>query len=189
MVAGRPRDTQIDQAVLVATVELLEEVGYLALSVGDIASRAGTSKPAIYRRWPTKAHLVHEAVFPAVDFATTPARTLRGDIRGLLKVALELLGRPAARAALPGLLAETASDGALAAQVLGRAASGSQAFLSERLSVGAAQGKVRRGVSATTVFELIAGAALLATTTRASAHIDDKWVDGIVDVIVRGIAP
>ena len=45
--------------------ELLEEVGYLQLTIGAIADRAGTNKPAIYRRWPTKAHLVHEAVFPA----------------------------------------------------------------------------------------------------------------------------
>ena len=61
---GRPRDSRIDDSVLVATTELLEEVGYLRLTVGAIAERAGTNKPAIYRRWPTKAHLVHEAVFP-----------------------------------------------------------------------------------------------------------------------------
>ena len=45
--------------------ELLGEVGYAALSVDAIARQAGTSKPTIYRRWPSKAHLVHEAVFPA----------------------------------------------------------------------------------------------------------------------------
>ncbi len=62
---GRPRDSRIDNAALAATAELLGEVGYAALSVDAIAKQAGTSKPAIYRRWPSKAHLVHEAVFPA----------------------------------------------------------------------------------------------------------------------------
>ena len=61
---GRPRDPRIDSAVLDATVELLGETDYASLSVDAIARRAGTSKPAIYRRWPSKAHLVHEAVFP-----------------------------------------------------------------------------------------------------------------------------
>ena len=62
---GRPRDPRIDGAVLRATVELLAETGYPGLLVSAIAQRAGTSKPAIYRRWPSKAHLVHEAVFPS----------------------------------------------------------------------------------------------------------------------------
>src|SRR5690242_12376532 len=61
---GRPRDPRIDGAVLRATIELLAETGYPGLLVSAIAERAGTSKPAIYRRWPSKAHLVHEAVFP-----------------------------------------------------------------------------------------------------------------------------
>jgi AcrR family transcriptional regulator len=44
---GRPRDPRIDDAVLQATVELLDEVGYLQLTIGAIAERAGTNKPAI----------------------------------------------------------------------------------------------------------------------------------------------
>ncbi|MCV7171361.1 helix-turn-helix transcriptional regulator, partial [Mycobacterium manitobense] len=61
---GRPRNRGIDEAVLRATVELLGQVPYAELSVDAIAARAATSKPAIYRRWPSKAALVHEAVFP-----------------------------------------------------------------------------------------------------------------------------
>ena len=56
----------IDEAVLRATIEVLESVDYLRLAIAKIAERAGTTKPAIYRRWPTKAHLVHEAVEAAV---------------------------------------------------------------------------------------------------------------------------
>ncbi len=55
-----------------ATVELLGETGYAELSVDAIARRAGTSKPAIYRRWPSKAHLVHEAVFPINEATELP---------------------------------------------------------------------------------------------------------------------
>ncbi|PRC48317.1 TetR family transcriptional regulator, partial [Mycobacterium sp. ITM-2017-0098] len=61
---GRPRNRGIDEAVLRATVELIGQSSYAELSLDAIAARAGTSKPAIYRRWRGKAHLVHEAVFP-----------------------------------------------------------------------------------------------------------------------------
>ena len=79
---GRPRDLRIDEAVLRATVELLGKSGYADLSVDAIARRAGTSKPAIYRRWPSKAHLVHEAAFPINEATELPdTGSLAGDVR------------------------------------------------------------------------------------------------------------
>ena len=187
--AGRPRDSEIDEAVLRATVELLETDGYLGLTIGGVAERAGTTKPAVYRRWPTKAHLVHAAVFPPQDFrAIRAGRDLRADIRTLVRLALELLGRPAARAALPGLLAESVADSSVAAEVLGQAAGGTFAWLDRRLAEGVAAGEVRAGVRAVTVFELAAGAAFVASATRPDA-INKQWIDETVDLIVRGIAP
>ena len=62
--AGRPRDPRIDAAILAATAELLLEVGYPGVTIAAVAARAGTTTPAIYRRWTSKAHLVHEAAFP-----------------------------------------------------------------------------------------------------------------------------
>lgn len=187
---GRPRDERIDDAVLHATVELLERVGYLRLSIAAIAERAGTTKPAIYRRWPTKAHLVHDAVFPAQDLDAIPhGADLRGDIRALTVSGLDLLGRPAARAALPGLLAETAADPRLGAEVLGRAAGGTWEWLQRRLDAGVEAGEVRPEVRATTVFELIAGTAFVATAIRPLGAVDDGWIDDVVDLIMRGITP
>ncbi|HSA41422.1 MAG TPA: helix-turn-helix domain-containing protein, partial [Mycobacterium sp.] len=59
--AGRPRDPRIDAAILAATAELLVEIGYPNVTMAAIAERAGTTKTALYRRWPGKAELVHEA--------------------------------------------------------------------------------------------------------------------------------
>lgn len=59
---GRPRDRQIDEAVLDATLAALDENGYMRLSIEDIARRAKTNKPSIYRRWPTRQHLVLDAL-------------------------------------------------------------------------------------------------------------------------------
>src|SRR6201996_4552925 len=106
---GRPRDPRIDGAVLRATVELLAETGYASLLVSAIAERAGTSKPAIYRRWPSKAHLVHEAVFPIGSGTELPdTGSLGGDVREMVRRTVVVLTTPAARAALPGLVGEMA---------------------------------------------------------------------------------
>ena len=173
-----------------ATVELLEQVGYLQLTIAAIAERAGTTKPAIYRRWPTKAHLVHDAVFPAQDpEAIAQGEDLRDDIRTLAVIGVDLLGRQAARAALPGLLAETAADPVVQADVLGRAAGGTWEWLERRLAAGVEAGEVRSDVKTSTVFELIAGTAFVATAIRPTDAVDDAWVDEVVDLIMRGITP
>ena len=187
---GRPRDRRIDAAVLQATRDLLEEVGYLQLTIGAIAERAGTNKPALYRRWPTKAHVVHEAVFPSEGDEVMPTGDdLRGDIRALVTVGVELLSRPAARAALPGLLAEMTGDPTRHADILGRFAGGTWGWLQARLEGAIAAGEVRADVPSSTVLELIAGSTFVATATRPLDAIGADWVESVVDVIMRGIAP
>ena len=188
--SGRPRDPRIDGAVLQAARDLLEEVGYLQLTIGAIAERAGTNKPAVYRRWPTKAHLVHEAVFPTGEPEVVPDGVdLRGDIRTLVAIGVELLGRPAARAALPGLLAEMTSDPGLHADVLDRFAGGTWGWLQRRIEGAVEAGEVRAGVRSSTVLELIAGSTFVATAIRPPDQIGPAWVEDVVDVIMRGIAP
>ena len=187
---GRPRDPRIDGAVLEATTELLQEVGYLQLTIAAIAARAGTNKPAIYRRWPTKAHLVHEAVFPTQAAAVTPpGADLRSDIRALISIGIELLGRPAARAALPGLLAEVTGNPALQGEVIERFSGATWGLMQQRLAAAIEAGEVRAGVRPETVLDLIAGSTFIATATRPAAEIGPEWVDEVTDLIMRGIAP
>jgi AcrR family transcriptional regulator len=60
--AGRPRDASIDDAVLDATLHRLARDGFAGLSLASVAADAGTSRPAIYRRWPGKESLVIDAI-------------------------------------------------------------------------------------------------------------------------------
>lgn len=59
---GRPRDPGIDPAVLAAARRLLAVHGYDGLSVAAVAAEAGTTRQALYRRWPTKAELATAAI-------------------------------------------------------------------------------------------------------------------------------
>ena len=184
---GRPRDRRIDDAVLDATVALLGEVGYAALSVDAIAKQAGTSKPAIYRRWPSKAHLVHEAAFAARIAADLPdTGSLAGDVRAMVRGTVAVLSTPAARAALPGLLGEMTADATLHSVLLDRFADALGPGLHARLDAATARGELRADVTATDLTEVITGIALLAALTRSTAP-DDDWIDRNTTLILKGI--
>ena len=59
---GRPRDTAIDTAVLEAALRHLARDGFSGLSLSAVAADAGTTRPALYRRWKDKTALVVDAV-------------------------------------------------------------------------------------------------------------------------------
>lgn len=59
---GRPRDPDVDRAILSTTLDLLTHEGYAQLTMDLVAARAGVGKASLYRRWPNKVALVAEAV-------------------------------------------------------------------------------------------------------------------------------
>jgi AcrR family transcriptional regulator len=189
---GRPRDQRIDRAVLAATNELLERDGYGQLTIAAIAERAGTTKTAIYRRWPTKAHLVHEAAFPDPGRPSSQAAGdggLADELRAMLTAGIEVLGRPATRAAIPGLLVALGSDSVLHDELRQRFAGGSFQHLIDAIDAGIVAGDVRPDTDASLLLDLISGAAFLATATHLPEDIDDDWVDQVVALLMRGIRP
>lgn len=60
--SGRPRDPAIDAAVLEAARRHLSAYGYDAMSIVAVAEDAGTTRQALYRRWPSKADLATAAI-------------------------------------------------------------------------------------------------------------------------------
>ncbi|MFC9356346.1 helix-turn-helix domain-containing protein [Rhodococcus sp. NPDC057014] len=103
---GRPRDPRIDTDVLAVTRAMLVESGWEQLSMRAIATRSGVSRASITRRWPSKAHLVLDAILGATPDLTPFEGTDReGWIRWVVTGSAELFSRPEVRAATPGLLA------------------------------------------------------------------------------------
>jgi AcrR family transcriptional regulator len=59
---GRRRDDTIDTRVLGIANRHLAERGFAGLSFSAIADEAGTTRQALYRRWPTKERLIGDAI-------------------------------------------------------------------------------------------------------------------------------
>lgn len=69
---GRPRNPDIDEAVLAAARRELAQRGYDAMSLVAIAEEAGTTRQALYRRWPSKADLATAAIASLSEAASRP---------------------------------------------------------------------------------------------------------------------
>ncbi|MBE9044904.1 TetR/AcrR family transcriptional regulator [Pleurocapsales cyanobacterium LEGE 10410] len=64
---GRPRSPETRAKILKAAYEMLNEVGFMDLTIEGVAVRAEVGKPTIYRRWKTKAALAMDAFLDAVN--------------------------------------------------------------------------------------------------------------------------
>jgi AcrR family transcriptional regulator len=92
---GRKRDASRDGVILETTLDVLAETGYERMTTDMVAARAGASKATIYRRWPSKADLVVDAVESLrAEPATVAADT--GTLVGDLDSLLDASGNPSA---------------------------------------------------------------------------------------------
>ena len=185
--AGRPRDPRIDAAILRATADLLVQIGYSNLTMAAVAKRAGTTKTALYRRWSSKAELVHEAAFPATPTALeTPEGSIAADIHAMIAAARDVFTSPVVRAALPGLIADMAADADLNARVMSRF-TGLFAAVRARLGDAIERGEVHSGVEPDRLVEVIGGATMLRLLLWPDRDLDDKWVDQTAAIVVHGV--
>jgi AcrR family transcriptional regulator len=185
--AGRPRDPRIDAAILRAAADLLVQIGYSNLTMAAVADRAGTTKTALYRRWSSKAELVHEATFPATPTAiATPPGDITADIRAMIAAARDVFTSPLVRAALPGLIADMAADDDLNARVMDRF-TGLFDAVRIRLADALDRGEVHADVDPDRLIEVIGGATMLRLLLWPDQDLDDKWVDQTTAIVVHGV--
>jgi AcrR family transcriptional regulator len=116
---GRPRSVKSHQAMLQATLELLAEVGFGAMSIDAIAARAGVGKTTIYRRYASKEELVADAIENVREEIVLPdTGTLQGDIDALIQNAAQITLSPLGRQTV-AMIISSASSNAQFAQIYG----------------------------------------------------------------------
>lgn len=90
------RSARVREAVLQSAFSLLTEKGLDALTIAEVAARAGVHETSIYRRWRTKSALTLEA---SVQFAKSAVPvpdtgSLRSDLVAFVKSLIALMTSP-----------------------------------------------------------------------------------------------
>jgi AcrR family transcriptional regulator len=148
--APRRRGDALYSAIFEATLDELEAVGYTELKMERVANRARASKGSLYRRWPSRAELVVDALhhrFP--DHGEPPdTGSVREDLLGCLRRFADLLNSPSGEA-IRGLMADTIRNRDLMEAVRVRFVDPGVGQFLEVLRRGAARGEVRAGALTT----------------------------------------
>jgi AcrR family transcriptional regulator len=178
-----------EEAILLATLELLAEVGYDQMTMDAVAARARASKATIYRRWPGKAGLVVAAVRrhaggPAARVPDTG--DLRGDLLAVLGIMRAgLTGQDAAL--LLGLLIAMRRDEELArtvrAQVVGDKRELFGVVAGRALERGELAAAAASPPSVATLAE-VASAMLLARVMVTGEPLDEAFLEHLVDQVL-----
>jgi AcrR family transcriptional regulator len=111
---GRPRDGRIDRDVVAAVLGVLRSEGYRAVTIENIARRVKRARTSLYRRWPSKRHLVAFAIVHELGVEPSPnSGSLRKDLLAAVETLRKAFAGPFG-SALAGLAADMAHDAALA---------------------------------------------------------------------------
>jgi AcrR family transcriptional regulator len=163
------------------------EKGFDATNVHSIGARSGEHASAIYRRWPSRVEIIEEAIFPGFSSITLrPTGDLRRDLRRFIRAYLAAFGAPAARAAMPGLLAAYQSTGRSGAPEVWLSVSARPQFIDILLA--APEGLVDPDVDLEDVFDFLLGA-ILAKTLVPTVAERGRPVNRLVDLTLKMLQP
>jgi AcrR family transcriptional regulator len=176
---GRPRNPDVDDAVLAAVCTLVVEGGYDAVTVEAVAERAGVARTTVYRRWPTPAQLVLAAFSQVLVSRPVPdTGSLTGDLRELATSLVEALedsiDGPLTRAAVAAAAVDPEHFATLVAPAM--------AVRRDAVAEVVERAHRRGGVDPTTVapmVELVVGAVYLrylVTGQELGADTVDAWL-------------
>lgn len=182
-------DSRADQAIVMATLELMGEGSVRDVRIDAVARRAGVAKATIYRRYRTKDELVAAAVGMLVSEIVIPdTGSTRRDLRVLMRQAIALYGDPQKARLMASMIEEARRKPQLGLVVRQEFLAGRRAALRTVLERGVARGDLRTDFDFDLALDVLGGA-IFYRLLVTDQPIDQQLGDGIVELILRGYAP
>ncbi len=185
---GRPRSRVCHQAILAATMALLEEKRYVDVTMEGIAARAGVAKQTLYKWWPSKARLTMEAYAGGVASRIQPPDTgsAEADLRDLLWQTCSALGRGNMGPTLAGLIAEAQLDTELQRELRETFIAARRQVSTAILERGMARGELRPDLDVSLVIDLVFGPVWYRLLLR-HAPLDQAFANQVIDTLMPGL--
>jgi AcrR family transcriptional regulator len=189
---GRPRDPRTDQAIMLATRRLLAEVGYDQVSIESIAREAGVGRPTIYRRWPSKAHVVFDAAFgspAAIGDMLASSGDFDTDLRRFIAGVLDFWREPVVAAAALGILADRTRDPQLQIRTQQLLDEETRTQFGALVQSGVDQGAVRSDLDVDMLFDLLVGTSFYTAQVLLRDHNADEAIERLCLLVMQGAQP
>jgi AcrR family transcriptional regulator len=172
---------------LAAALDLLASRGLAAMSIEEVAARAGVGKATIYRRWPSKGLLALDAFVTAFreQQPVPDTGTLRGDLIAALTAWVQLVTRTPMGPMLTGLIAEAQHDPGLRAAWRDRVLEPLRSQHRVMLDRAIARGELPATVDQEVILDLFFGAAQH-RLLLGHLPLTDDFIGSVVDVILDG---
>lgn len=181
---GRPRNEDIDRAVVAAVLEVLRTRGYRAVTMIGIARKAKRARASMYRRWPSKPYLVADCLLRTMGASPAPdTGALRGDLCAAVGTLQRAFSGPL-RQALPGLVADMAHDRELARAVRRQVLAPRRQSMRAALERARARGETARTLDIELLLDLLAGP-LYFRTLFGHASVDRRLTRDVVDHVLK----
>jgi AcrR family transcriptional regulator len=183
----RRRDERIDHAVLAAVTELLGEVGYSALTMEAIAQRAGTTKPAIRRRWRNQRQLVVAAMAnDRIGVVDVDTGCTHCDLVAHLEALRTAMTDPALGNVLPALVSDLADDPELHERFLDAVWQPRREACLVVMERGTARGELRPDLDADLVLDLFT-APVIFRALFGHRPLDARFPEEVTRAVLSGV--
>jgi len=184
---GPVRETK--RRVILATVELIEKIGYRSVTIDAVARASGVSKSTIYRHWSSRKTLVLEAFTSSTDESTEVADT--GDaIADLRTYLLKLAYRLNVRGAGPimtGLISDALNDQEFATTFRVKVIEARRHAFLQILHRGQHRGQIRTDVDLRSVVDALYGS-IHHRLLMTGEPIDAPFASALTDFAQLGLA-
>jgi AcrR family transcriptional regulator len=186
-IRGRPRNENIDRQVVAAVLHVLRTRGYKAVTMVGIARRVKRARASIYRRWPSKPHLVADCILSTMGASPAPdTGVLRNDLRAAVGTLQRAFSGPL-KHALPGLVADMAHDRELAQAVRRQVLAPRRKSMRDALERARIRGEARADLDFELVLDLLAGPFYF-RTLFGHARADRRTTRDVVDYVLKIVA-
>ncbi|NJO43249.1 MAG: TetR/AcrR family transcriptional regulator [Cyanobacteria bacterium CRU_2_1] len=181
----RRRSQRCHQAILSATIELLEEKGYSGVSVEAIAARAGVGKQTIYRWWTCKAGVIMEAYadYAAKSVPMPETGSVKEDLRQILHQLSTILTTTSTGAALAGLIAEAQANPEMADVFREKFVASRRAMTRTILERGIERGELRPDFNMDVAIDVTYGPVWYRLLIK-HAPLDETFVEELVTMLM-----
>jgi AcrR family transcriptional regulator len=185
---GRPRDPRTQQAIADAARRLLARDGYDQISIEAIAREADVSRPTVYRRWPSKTHLVFDAVFGAAEVGDVLAGSgdFEADLRHFVAGVFEFWRAPEVAAAALGILADRHRDPELFIRTQELLDETTRTAFAALVRAGIDQGVVDAGVDIEIAYDALVGTSFYIAQVLATDTVDAA-AERLCALLLQGI--